>query len=140
MINQVELKLSKRRSPVRHGVSSYRRSDGTQVQAHEKGSGTKSKRPRKTVGRTVQKDSVLGDLNVHEVVMARDRATAWWRPDADTIVYWKRDWEMKDGEEVWVWDGPFVLKGYEKESMDGRRLGTFTDVKSVERKISRFKY
>ncbi len=138
--SRFELKLPKRKTPARHTVKSHTRKGGSVVKSHQRGRGTKSRRPSRTVGKTVQKGSVLGDLGMHELVMAKDRATTWWRPDVDTIVYWKRDWEMKNGKEIWVWDGPFVLKGYEKESMDGRRLGTFADVKGVERKIARFKY
>lgn len=41
----------KRKKPVRHGVGSYTRRDGTKVSSHEKGSGTGPKRPSKVVGK-----------------------------------------------------------------------------------------
>ncbi len=43
--------MSKRKSPVRHSVSSYQRRDGTKVSSHEKGSGTRSRKPSRVVGK-----------------------------------------------------------------------------------------
>jgi len=50
MINQVELKLPKRKTPVKHQVSGYTRRDGTKISTYSRGSGTGPVRKRKVVG------------------------------------------------------------------------------------------
>ena len=49
MINQVELKLGRKR-PVRHSVKSHNRKDGSHVRDHERGSGVRASRPSRVVG------------------------------------------------------------------------------------------
>lgn len=96
-------------------------------------------RVHKIVGKSVPKGSVLGDLEPHQLVVSKDQETAWWRPTEDVLVYWHNDRVWVDDDWEWVWRGPYVLKGYDEESMDGSSKGTFIDAKEVEKELGKIR-
>ena len=63
--------MPKRKSPVRHGVGSYKRRDGTSISSYDRGSGTHSRKPKKVVGKVENNSQFEKDMKEQDLIYAK---------------------------------------------------------------------
>lgn len=64
-------KMPKRRTPVKHQVSDYTRKNGTRVGAHGRGSGTRSRRPSRVVGKVENNSQFEKEMQEQDLIYAK---------------------------------------------------------------------
>lgn len=121
--------MPKRRSPVRHTVSSYKRRDGTKVSSHEKGSGTRSRKSSRVVGKVGidwSKAKSISTLDHKRDIVNESYDALGWGPSEEEIAY------NDKGDIVDSIQYELKRRGYKPKRMTETQIRAYTEIEEDE--------
>lgn len=121
--------MTKRRSPVKHTVSSYQKRDGTRVSSHEKGSGTRSRKPSRVVGKAGidwRKAKSISTLDHKRDIVNESYDALGWGPSEEEIAY------NDKGDIVDSIQYELKRRGYKPKRMTESQIRAYTEIEEDE--------